>query len=227
MVDTTIAGSYQFIGNRLVLDPDAPPLESVNGRLDFTESGIRVNGATAQVFGGPAAINVASQRDGTVRVGVSGRATAELLRRELPQALGQALRGSTDWRATVSYRRKVGSLVVESSLAGLAIDLPPPFGKAMTDTLPLRIERHTENALAVAKQAGLAGRINTVTQACFFAISGILPREEAIAEIKEAIQDYENDLKRSLTKIEKEYVRLSYTDPDAGSEFYQKNGLDI
>jgi uncharacterized protein (TIGR02099 family) len=141
MVDTTIAGSFQFIGNRLVLDPDAPPLESVNGRLDFTETGIRVNGATAQVFGGPAVINVASQRDGTVRVGVSGRATAELLRRELPQALGQALRGSTDWRATVSYRRKVGSLVVESSLAGLAIDLPPPFGKAMTDTLALRIEQ--------------------------------------------------------------------------------------
>jgi pyruvate-ferredoxin/flavodoxin oxidoreductase len=44
------------------------------------------------------------------------------------------------------------------------------------------------DALAVAKQAGLAGRINTVTQACFFAISGVLPRDEAIAEIKGAIR---------------------------------------
>jgi len=44
------------------------------------------------------------------------------------------------------------------------------------------------DALAVARQAGLAGRINTVTQACFFAISGVLPREEAIAEIKAAIR---------------------------------------
>ncbi len=50
---------------------------------------------------------------------------------------------------------------------------------------------------------------------------------ETEAEIKEAIQDYEKDLKRSLTKIEKEYVRLSYTNPDAGSEFYKQNGLDI
>lgn len=50
---------------------------------------------------------------------------------------------------------------------------------------------------------------------------------ETEAEIKEAIQDYENDLKRPLTKTEKEYVRLSYIDPDAGSEFYRKNGLDI
>lgn len=50
---------------------------------------------------------------------------------------------------------------------------------------------------------------------------------ETEAEIKEAIEDYENDLKRSLTKIEKEYVRLSYTDPDAGSEFYKRNRLAI
>ncbi len=141
MVDSTVAGSYQFVGNRLVLDRDAPVLEAVNGRLDFTESSIRVNAATAQVFGGPAAITVASQRDGSVRVGVSGRATAEMVRRELPEALGQSLRGAADWRATVNYRRKVGDLVVESSLAGLAIELPPPFGKAAGETMPLRIEQ--------------------------------------------------------------------------------------
>jgi pyruvate-ferredoxin/flavodoxin oxidoreductase len=44
------------------------------------------------------------------------------------------------------------------------------------------------DALKVAREAGLAGRLNTVMQACFFAISGILPREEAIAEIKESIR---------------------------------------
>ncbi len=141
MVDSTVAGSFHFTGNRLLLDRDVPALEAVNGRLDFTESGIRVDGATAQVFGGPASINVASQRDGSVRVGVAGRATAEQLRRQVPAALGQSLRGSTDWRAIVNYRRKVGDLVVESSLAGLSVDLPPPFAKVAADTLPLRIEQ--------------------------------------------------------------------------------------
>jgi len=34
----------------------------------------------------------------------------------------------------------------------------------------------------------MAGRINTIMQTCFFAISGILPREEAIAHIKKAIE---------------------------------------
>jgi pyruvate-ferredoxin/flavodoxin oxidoreductase len=39
----------------------------------------------------------------------------------------------------------------------------------------------------IARAAGLAGRTNTVLQTCFFAISGVLPREAAIAKIKAAI----------------------------------------
>jgi pyruvate-ferredoxin/flavodoxin oxidoreductase len=44
------------------------------------------------------------------------------------------------------------------------------------------------DAYDVAKNAGMGGRINTVMQTCFFAISGVLPREEAIAAIKHAIE---------------------------------------
>jgi pyruvate-ferredoxin/flavodoxin oxidoreductase len=40
----------------------------------------------------------------------------------------------------------------------------------------------------VAREAGMGGRVNTVMQACFFAISGVLPRDEAIAAIKRAIE---------------------------------------
>ena len=44
------------------------------------------------------------------------------------------------------------------------------------------------DAVQVAKNAGMGGRINTVMQTCFFAISGVLPRDEAIAAIKHAIE---------------------------------------
>jgi pyruvate-ferredoxin/flavodoxin oxidoreductase len=43
------------------------------------------------------------------------------------------------------------------------------------------------DASQIAREAGLAGRINTVLQTCFFAISGVLPRDAAIASIKSAI----------------------------------------
>jgi pyruvate-ferredoxin/flavodoxin oxidoreductase len=44
------------------------------------------------------------------------------------------------------------------------------------------------NAYRVAREAGMGPRINTVMQACFFAISAVLPRQEAIARIRQAIQ---------------------------------------
>jgi pyruvate-ferredoxin/flavodoxin oxidoreductase len=44
------------------------------------------------------------------------------------------------------------------------------------------------DAYSVAKATGMGGRINSIMQTCFFAISGILPREEAIAKIKTAIK---------------------------------------
>jgi pyruvate-ferredoxin/flavodoxin oxidoreductase len=44
------------------------------------------------------------------------------------------------------------------------------------------------DALDVARRTGMGGRINSIMQTCFFAISGVLPRAEAIARIKDAIQ---------------------------------------
>ncbi|MEO5739191.1 MAG: pyruvate:ferredoxin (flavodoxin) oxidoreductase, partial [Vicinamibacterales bacterium] len=44
------------------------------------------------------------------------------------------------------------------------------------------------DAYAVAKAAGMGTRINTIMQTCFFAISDVLPRDEAIARIKHTIE---------------------------------------
>ncbi len=61
--------------------------------------------------------------------------------------------------------------------------------RSMQETLlAKRIRLYTIDADRVATEAGMPGRINTVMQTCFFAISGVLPREEAIARIKDSIQ---------------------------------------
>jgi pyruvate-ferredoxin/flavodoxin oxidoreductase len=51
-----------------------------------------------------------------------------------------------------------------------------------------RLKFYVIDAYKVAEQTGMGVRINTVMQTCFFAISGVLPREEAIAAIKHAIE---------------------------------------
>jgi pyruvate-ferredoxin/flavodoxin oxidoreductase len=49
------------------------------------------------------------------------------------------------------------------------------------------LKLYTIDAYQVARAAGMGGRINTVMQTCFFAISGVLPREQAIEQIKKTI----------------------------------------
>ncbi len=51
-----------------------------------------------------------------------------------------------------------------------------------------RLKFYVIDAYKVAGEAGMGRRINTVMQTCFFAISGVLPRDEAIAKIKQAIE---------------------------------------
>ncbi len=51
-----------------------------------------------------------------------------------------------------------------------------------------RIRFFAIDAYALAKKAGMGGRINTIMQTCFFAISGVLPAEEAIRHIKKSIE---------------------------------------
>jgi len=58
----------------------------------------------------------------------------------------------------------------------------------------------------VAREAGMGSRINTIMQTCFFAISGVLPREEAIEAIKKAISDTYG--KRGEAVVQKNYAAV-------------------
>jgi pyruvate-ferredoxin/flavodoxin oxidoreductase len=51
-----------------------------------------------------------------------------------------------------------------------------------------QIKFYVIDGYSVARETGMGSRINTVMQTCFFAISNVLPREQAIAAIKDAIQ---------------------------------------
>jgi pyruvate-ferredoxin/flavodoxin oxidoreductase len=56
------------------------------------------------------------------------------------------------------------------------------------DMIRKRIRFYVIDGDKVADAAGMSGRINTIMQTCFFAISGVLPRDEAIKKIKDAIE---------------------------------------
>jgi pyruvate-ferredoxin/flavodoxin oxidoreductase len=81
---------------------------------------------------------------------------------------------------------------------GAVFLLNSPFGlEEVWDRLPRavqgqiiakRLRLFVIDGNRVAREAGMGGRVNTVMQTCFFAISGVLPRGEAIAAIKHSIE---------------------------------------
>ena len=69
-----------------------------------------------------------------------------------------------------------------------------------------KLKFYVINGDQVAKDTGMGGRINTIMQTCFFAISGVLPREEAIAAIKYAIKKTYG--KRGESVVKKNYAAV-------------------
>jgi len=88
--------------------------------------------------------------------------------------------------------------VVKAAENGATFLLNSPYGpEEIWNQLPRTTQRQiiqkklrffVIDAVEVARAAGMGGRINTVMQTCFFAISGVLPRHEAIAAIKHSIE---------------------------------------
>ncbi len=87
--------------------------------------------------------------------------------------------------------------VLEQARPGATVLLSSPHGADSWRRLPRSVQEqivdkqlhlYVVDAKRVAREAGLAGRVNTVLQTCFFALSGVLPVEEAIAAIKRAIE---------------------------------------
>jgi pyruvate-ferredoxin/flavodoxin oxidoreductase len=77
------------------------------------------------------------------------------------------------------------------------------------DIIEKKLRFYTINAYDVAEKTGMGSRVNTIMQTCFFAISGILPRDEAIEQIKKAIQKTYG--KRGEAVVLKNYAAVDQT----------------
>ncbi|WP_414578390.1 pyruvate:ferredoxin (flavodoxin) oxidoreductase [Anabaena sp. CCY 9402-a] len=88
--------------------------------------------------------------------------------------------------------------VLKAAVSGGTILVNSPYdADTVWEHLPLKVRRqildkqlklYVINANQVARNSGMGGRINTIMQVCFFALAGVLPQEQAIAKIKQAIE---------------------------------------
>jgi pyruvate-ferredoxin/flavodoxin oxidoreductase len=81
--------------------------------------------------------------------------------------------------------------------------------EVQTQIVEKKLKFHVINGYEVAEKTGMGGRMNTIMQTAFFAISGILPREQAIAEIKHAIEKTYG--KRGEAVVQKNFAAVDGT----------------
>ncbi len=106
--------------------------------------------------------------------------------------------------------------VLEAAMPGAVFLLNSPYSAAevweklprslQEEMLRKKIEFYVIDGYKVAREAGMGTRINTIMQTCFFAISGVLPRDEAIAQIKKAIKKTYG--KRGEAVVEKNFAAV-------------------
>ena len=141
---SALTSSLALPGNELRLRNDWPPLAAASGRIAFSEQGVSRIDARARLLGGEAALEGGAQADGALHLALQGRASAEALRQASePGSLARAvsvLSGQAAYRlALVIDPRGPADFELTSDLAGLAVELPPPFAKRADSALALRV----------------------------------------------------------------------------------------
>ena len=108
--------------------------------------------------------------------------------------------------------------VLDAAMPGAVFLLNSPYSAAeVWDKLPRsvqeemlrkKIEFYVIDGYKVAREAGMGSRINTIMQTCFFAISGVLERDEAIKQIKKSIQKTYG--KRGEAVVQKNFAAVDH-----------------
>ena len=156
--ETGVTGSLVLAGNDVRMTPDTPLLAAARARVDFSQKGFVVSGASARTLGGEIAFEGGSSAGlnggDSQRFAGRGTVSAEALR-QAPELgslarLAGSLTGQTGYRGTLAFVAGRPQISVASNLVGLAVDLPPPFAKAAATPLALRVRTGPEDGAAPA-----------------------------------------------------------------------------
>ncbi len=179
--ESTVKGALALAGNDVRMTPDTPLLAAAKGRIDFSQRGFTVSGASARTLGGEIAFEGGSSAGlsggDSQRFSGRGTVTAEALRQS-PELgtlarLAQSMSGQTSYRATLAFVAGRPQINVASNLVGLGIELPAPLAKAAATPLALRFRTAPEDGTpmpidgAAAFREALQVDVGGVVQAHF------------------------------------------------------------
>ena len=144
-----VQGSVMLAGNDVQWMPSLPRFYKARGTVNYSESGMSVNGVRMRLLGGDAKLDgalrfVDNYTDGPTRLSLQGNITSDALR-QAPELSGLSaftsfMNGSANYVATLGLRQGQVVYSVSSNMQGMGLDLPPPMDKPKEVVWPLRID---------------------------------------------------------------------------------------
>lgn len=133
--------------NRLLVKQAGLTASELSGEVRYSSrAGLETQGLRARLLEAPVTAKISSQvKRGTlteVDVSVSGQAGVPALRRWLGSNLLDLASGSTAYQARITIPASAAPLRLQlnSTLAGMRLDMPPPLGKSATEAVPVQYQ---------------------------------------------------------------------------------------
>ncbi len=146
---TRVSGQLVLSGNDLALMPQVPNLQRVRGTVQFSESGLGLQGVQARLLGGEARLEGGlrwspSATEPPLQLRIQGYASVDGLRQHRDWQAGARLwalmEGGTSYTAVMQWRQGLPDLVITSNLQGLSLQAPAPLGKHADSAQAFRLE---------------------------------------------------------------------------------------
>ncbi len=139
-VNTTVTGDVTFTQSQLSLPEWRAVLDKLNGGFQFTEQGLTANSIQGEFFGAPATLQITTlheaNKPGVVRADLASTIGLVTLQKWFGVNVSEFATGSSPFQLQLylspQTEAKAASdrAVIQSTLAGIALHLPAPYGKA-------------------------------------------------------------------------------------------------
>ncbi|MFZ1180004.1 MAG: YhdP family protein, partial [Herbaspirillum sp.] len=146
MIDAKVDGSLQFIDNDVSLLAGLPTVYRTSGKLEFNEKGFNLPAIEGVFLGGRVTLAGGIRSDGSTLVRLDGTLTTDGVRQAYAntgpvlQRMLEHVSGAARYSGTIAMRGHQPEIMIESSLQGLALNLPAPLRKTANESWPLKFE---------------------------------------------------------------------------------------
>lgn len=164
-------GVYKIVNGTIFANADAglPELSKLNGVLNFTENSLTAQNVSTDILGGPAQFSLRTGADKILRVNANGRITDAGIKKLASNTLTESMQGSAAWTGEITIKQPLVDINLRSNSVGMAIQLPPPFGKPANQELAFSLTKKqlspSNDSLNISYGNAISAKILRVEQA--------------------------------------------------------------